>query len=158
MPNKTYELLRNEIESQVKQLPFVLKNKLQVHQSKLPDDTEFQRVGVVLSWSTESGLAGTTGQDDVVYPIICSLVKGSTGAWKDAMDWTGNFRQELRRKYMNRRAPTLDDDTIAPLMSRVQFGPIGASPGEVTLNEKWQSAWNESRLILLFAYRELRDI
>jgi len=142
--NSVYKKFLNAVEDDLSELDL----GYPVVQAQLPDDGEFQHQGLVLSWDDEKAEGGTNERDDIAYPAVLSLVKGSVRDWEGEMDEIAYVRERVRRKFHNKRV-TLSDSLAIPMGCKVRYGPIG-------LAEKWVDNWNDSRLVIWGYFRESR--
>lgn len=152
----TYERIREQVAAQIDDLDLITPNS-PVQHARLPDDGDFKLTGLILSWDTEKEGSGTTGQDDIAYPCVLTYRTGSTGGWTENVAFITDLRQRIRREFHNKRLVIEGDDSVSPLAAKVQYGPIGAAPGEVTLSEKWKERWDDSHMIIVVWMRELRE-
>ena len=150
----TYEKIRNEVARRIDALQLF---SSKVKHAKIPDDGDFNLVGAILSWDTEKEGSGTNSQEDIAYPCVLTHRAGTTGAWADKMGFIGDMRQKIRREFHQKRT-IIDDNNVAPLATKVQYGPIGAAKGEVELSQKWVHRWDETSIAIIVWMRELRNI
>ena len=121
-----------------------------ITREKFPDDGQFTRMGLILSWDDEHSQPGTNERDDVVYTAVMVINRGSTRASADEFRRTDVIRDKMYQRFHNKRI-FLDDVTISPA------GPMSVKFGTDGLPESWKKNRYTGVIQVIATYRRTRS-
>ncbi|MAH50428.1 hypothetical protein CMI37_31695 [Candidatus Pacearchaeota archaeon] len=115
---------------------------------KAPWDLERNRIhtGITVHLPLqEHELPGTNSCDDIVYPIMVTVIRGTGGSELDNMARLGTWRQKIRREFINQRLSTV----VSVYTCRIKFG-------RVLLPKQYRDNYDATTMAILCVSRETR--
>jgi len=102
--------------------------------------------------SSERFGAGTIGADEIGYPAVLFMVRGTGGAQEENAEVVSHWREDIRERFCDKRDAIRDLNLtdVTPLIARVDFGSD-------FLDEFWQRRWDVNHMQILVWIRKLRS-
>ena len=122
-----------------------------VTREKFPDDGQFTRTGLILSWDDEKAIPGSNEQDDVVYTAVLVLTTGSTRASASEYPSIDSVRDKVYIRFNNKRVWLSDEVHALPA------GPCKVVFGTNGLPEQWMKNRYSGVVQIQGRYRRTRD-
>mgnify|MGYP006908209764 CR=1 FL=1 len=143
-----YEDCMNQIVTDIDALGFTTLRNNDVKKRSWPWDRHrvFQGISVHFPFNqNEQEVAGTVSCDDIVYPVMVTVIRGTGGREQDNITRLTDWREKIRLKFINQR---LSGVTSVYTM-KVRFGRI-------LLPKKWRDNYQATTMAILCYSRESR--
>jgi hypothetical protein len=104
--------------------------------------------------SAEIDAAGSIGSNEIGYPAVIVMVKGTGGGLRENEEEVSDWRDAIVEEFHQRRAPIsgIEEDrgiALTPMICRVDFGTDFA-------DETWKSRWDINHLVIISYIRKGR--
>ena len=136
----------NQIKTQIDALDLTDAERNPVQVRKFPWDNSHIYRGITVHLPTrEYELPGTNGCDDIVYPIMVTIVVGVGGAETTSITRIATWREKIRREFINQRLTGV----TSVYTCRIKFG-------SVLLPDKYRKNYDATTMAILCVSREQR--
>ena len=104
--------------------------------------------------SAEIDAAGSIGSNEIGYPAVIVMVKGTGGGIRENEEDISDWRDAIVEEFHQRRAPIsgIEEDRgidLTPMICRVDFGTDFADEG-------WKARWDINHLVIISYIRKGR--
>lgn len=147
MPNSVYSQALDAVVTQIRTLDLVEDIEVQVR--RFHRDETFRIKGITVSWGREREAEGTNERDDIGYPCIVTMVSGRAGGWVEDVTNTTDWRQKIRRLFINKKITGVSDTGTNDIICTVQH----LAPD---LPRDFEEGYDVSQLIVWCWFRESR--
>lgn len=122
-----------------------------VHRGKFEEGT-FEANTIYLCRSSERPGAGTFGSDEIGFPVVVFMVRGTGGGSRENEEEFSDWRDSIQVAFDNRREPieNLSITGVTPLICRLDY------EGDF-LEEFFKSRWSVNHLAIWCFVRKLRS-